>query len=212
MVDSPGARVRLDYRLGVEVFVEVLDSLPPDRWHRPALGAWNLLDLVGHTSRSLITVESYLDSTSTTLAPEIADAAAYYRAAAVALADPDAVAERGRQAGAALGNDPVGAVAAIAERVLRLVEVSDDEATVNTPVGSMTLVGYLPSRTFELAVHSLDIITASGGPAPERLATPLAAAAHLAVDLAIANGQGTDVVLALTGRRRLPEHFTVLGA
>ena len=31
-----------------------------DRWERPGLGEWDIRALVGHTSRSLLTVEIYL--------------------------------------------------------------------------------------------------------------------------------------------------------
>jgi hypothetical protein len=35
-------------------------TLVGDRWDRPGLGEWDVRALVGHTSRSLITVELYL--------------------------------------------------------------------------------------------------------------------------------------------------------
>jgi len=31
-----------------------------DRWDRPGLGEWDVRSLVGHTSRALLTVETYL--------------------------------------------------------------------------------------------------------------------------------------------------------
>lgn len=36
-------------------------GLVDDRSDRPGLGEWNVRVLVGHTSRSLLTVEAYLD-------------------------------------------------------------------------------------------------------------------------------------------------------
>ncbi len=61
-------------------------------------------DLRGHTSRSLSTVEAYLDVASADSGPvNLADALAYYLAIAGALADTAAVVQRGRAAGAALG-------------------------------------------------------------------------------------------------------------
>src|SRR3954470_18773802 len=78
-----------------------------DRWERPGLGEWDVRALVGHTSRSLLTVESYLARP----APDVAvpTPVAYYLATSAA-ADGPAVAERGRDAGAALGADPAAAV------------------------------------------------------------------------------------------------------
>ena len=48
----------------------------------------------------------------------------------------------------------------IATRVLAQVKSAADEILVSTPVGGMRLIDYLPSRVFELAVHTLDLATA----------------------------------------------------
>ena len=93
-------------------------ALVGDRWNRPGLGDWDVRALVGHTSRSLLTVETYLARPAA--AVEVASAADYFRATRAAAADP-AVAARGRDAGTALGTDPAAAVAEIAARVLPLV-------------------------------------------------------------------------------------------
>jgi hypothetical protein len=68
---------------------------------------------------------------------------------------------------------------------------------------------YLPTRTFELAVHSLDIARAVG----ISLVLPsdaLAEAMVLAGGIAVAAGQGETVLLALTGRTALPPSFSVV--
>ena len=62
---------------------------------------------------------------------------------------------------------------------------------------------YLPTRTFELAVHSLDIAGALG----ISLELPddvLADALALASRITVASGRGSAVLLALTGRAGLP--------
>jgi uncharacterized protein (TIGR03083 family) len=183
-----------------------------DDWARPGLGVWTLRDLAGHTSRALLTVESYLDPATTTQQPSLADVEAYFAAAgaAGAHADPAAIAERGRQAGIALGDDPAAAVAAIVERVLAMVDQADDNALVTTPMNTMTLVGYLPTRTFELVVHTLDIAAAAGVRPPDALDRPLASCLALAGRLAVSQGRGPEVLLALTGRRPLAAGFSVL--
>jgi hypothetical protein len=89
-----------------------------DRWDRPGLGEWDVRALVGHTSRSLLTVETYLAQPAPTV--DVASAADYFRATRAAAAGP-AVAARGRDAAAALGTDPAAAVAEIAARVIPLV-------------------------------------------------------------------------------------------
>src|SRR3954467_4598703 len=93
-------------------------ALVGDRWERPGLGDWDVRALVGHTSRSLLTVESYLAQPAATV--EIASAADYYAATSAMAAGPG-VAARGVAAGAALGDDPATAVAGIAARVGPLV-------------------------------------------------------------------------------------------
>lgn len=210
MTTSCKPDVRQNFRRGAEAFAAVVRGIGSGSWERAALGVWNVRDLVGHASRALLTVESYLDTTELTDSPAIRDAVGYLRAAAAALADPAAVAERGRQAGAALGDDPAATVSALADRVLQLVECSDDDALVGTPVGTMTLTGYLPTRTFELAVHTLDLAAATGMTAPAELGEPLAASLQLAADLAIDAGHVADVLLAVTGRRPLPDGFSLL--
>jgi uncharacterized protein (TIGR03083 family) len=202
--------VRTHYRQAAAGFVALLAALRDADWSAPALGQWTVRDLAGHTSRALLTVESYLDPARTVDAPSLEDAVAYYRAASAALADPGAVAERGRQAGAALGVRPAEASAVAAQRVLTLVDGSPDDALVTSPAGTMTLTGYLPTRTFELVVHSLDLAAATGADVPAQLAGPLPACLCLAAALAADRGDAVDVLLALTGRRALPAGFSVV--
>jgi hypothetical protein len=69
--------------------------------------------------------------------------------------------------------------------------------------------GYLPTRTFELAVHTADLATALGLP-PDVPATAAAQALHLVADLAVADGLAGPLLLAATGRPGLPAGFSVL--
>lgn len=180
------------------------------RWDAPGLGEWTVRDLVGHTSRSLVTVETYLDASSEEEPGEVTVASAvdYYTATRQVAASP-AVAERGRQAGAALGTDPAGFLAALDARVQKRVGAAPDDAFVASVAGGMRLADYLPTRTFELVVHTadlaaaLDIVTRPPAVAVE-------SALHLAAQLVGELGAEVDVLLALTGRRPLPPNFTVL--
>jgi hypothetical protein len=181
-------------------------ALVGDRWDRPGLGEWDIRALVGHTSRSLLTVETYLARPAATV--EIASAADYSRATRAVAAGP-AVAARGRDAGAALGADPVAAVAAIAERVIPLVESHDGTELLTTIAGGMRLADYLPTRTFELAVHTADLATALGAPL-DVPATAAAQALQVVSDLAVADGLAGPLLLAATGRPGLPAGFSVL--
>jgi len=181
-------------------------GLVGDRWDRPGLGEWDVRALVGHTSRSFLTVEAYLAHPAAVV--EVASPADYFRATRAAAAGP-AVAARGRDAGAALGVDPAAAVAEIAARVLALVAAADGTELVTTIVGGMRLEDYLPTRTFELAVHTADLAAALGVP-PAVPATAAAQAFRVVADLAVAADLAAPLLLAATGRPGLPAGFSVL--
>ena len=203
--------MRVDLREAAGAFVELVATVPGGGWQLPALGVWTVLDLVGHTSRALTTIETYLKTPAER--PVLSDTVAYFRAASTAAAGDEraaaAVAERGRQAGRALGARPEEAVAALAVRVLAAVDAAPDDAVLAVPLGAMLLRDYLPTRTFELIVHSLDLAAALGS-TPSLPSGPVRAAAHLATDLALASGRGPDLLFALTGRRPWPADSSVL--
>ena len=181
-------------------------ALVGNRWEEPGLGEWDVRALVGHTSRSLLTVEAYLARPATTV---VAGSALDYYRLTRALAAGPAVAARGREAGAALGADPAAAVAQIAERVVPMVAQRDGGELLTTIVGGMRLADYLPTRTFELAVHTADLAVALGL-APDVPASAAAQALDLAAGLAVTDGLAGTLLLAVTGRRGLPGGFSVL--
>ena len=181
-------------------------ALVGDRWDRPGLGEWDVRSLVGHTSRALLTVEAYLARPSP--AADLASATSYFRATRAAAAEP-AVAARGRDAGTALGSDPATAVAQIAARVVSLIDTQDGTELVTTIAGGMWLGDYLPTRTFELAVHTADLATVLGVP-PDVPATAAAQALAIVADLAVTDGLAGPLLLAATGRPGLPAGFSVL--
>lgn len=178
-----------------------------DRWRAPALGEWDVRALVGHTSRSLLTVEAYLARPAAGV--EVPTATAYYRATRAVSSGPE-VAQRGRDAGAALGADPPTAVAGIAARVLPVVAACDGSELVTTIAGGMRLAEYLPTRTFELVVHTADLAVALSVPA-DVPPVPARQALLLVADLAVADGGAAPLLLAATGRGPLPSGFSVLG-
>jgi uncharacterized protein (TIGR03083 family) len=181
-------------------------ALVGDRWDQPGLGEWDVRSLVGHTSRALVTVETYL--TRPAPAADVASAADYFRATRAAAAEL-AVVARGRDAGTALGSDPAAAVAQIAARVAALIDARDGTELVTTIAGGMRLGDYLPTRTFELAVHTADLATVLGVP-PDVPATAAAQALRIVADLAVTGGLAGPLLLAATGRPGLPAGFSVL--
>ena len=199
--------IREAYEAAATFFADTVGQIGPVQWEQPGLGVWTVRDLVGHTSRALLTVEMYLAKPATQR--EVMRPGDYFLRAQAALADPASVASRGRAAGAALGPDPAAAVHDIAVRVLAHMQTAADETLVSTPVGGMRLIDYLPSRVFELAVHTLDIAAAL----PVRVTLPETAAAvafHLLADLAVRPGKAASLLLAATGRHALPTGFSVL--
>jgi uncharacterized protein (TIGR03083 family) len=188
-----------------EAYAALVAAIAPDQWTDPGLGEWDIRALVGHTSRSLVTVETYLGQPAEV--EELTSPAAYL--AAVAAIDPASVADRGRAAGAALGDDPAATVRSLVDRVLPLV-ADESDPLISTALGGMRLRQYLPTRTFELVVHGLDIARAAGLPAADYSIGLLTEVLGLAAAAAVLGGRGTELLLALTGRTPLPRGFSVV--
>jgi len=188
-----------------------------DVWSQLGLGEWSVRDLVGHTSRALSTIETYLDlaaeeDAAGVAAPiDVTSAASYYERA-LAAGTPEVIAQRGRDTAATLGADPARAVAALAARVLARVGTLDGSEPAETPAGRIRIAEYLPSRTVELTVHTSDLLQSQGVPAAEQTVPEPAAAAtlHVLADLAAQKGLAAPLLRAATGRAPLAAGFTVL--
>jgi hypothetical protein len=120
-----------------------------------------------------------------------------------------AVAQRGRDAGDALGDEPASAVTEIAARVVPLVDAQDGGTLLTTIAGGMRLEDYLPTRTFELAVHTSDLARALDEPL-DVPATSAVQALRLVTELAAGDGRAGPLLLAATGRTGLPPGWSVL--
>ncbi len=91
----------------------------------------------------------------------------------------------------------------------RKVGRADPEALITTIGGGMRVRTYLPTRTFELVVYSLDISAATGIDVAFS-SRVLAHTTELAARIAVAGDEGRTVLSALTGRRPLPDNFSVV--
>ncbi|MEP7161434.1 MAG: maleylpyruvate isomerase N-terminal domain-containing protein [Dermatophilaceae bacterium] len=202
------ALVRRDYRDAGQGLLDVAELVPHRDWDRPALGQWSVRDLVGHAGRAFATVSSYLDS-GRGAAIALDHPFDYAAAFSLVSADPDAVIARGRQAGADLGADPAVSLRGLYESALADLARAPDDAPAATIAGVMRVIDYLPSRVFELVVHTDDLSRAVGVPhqAPQGArGLALVFAAGLA-----ARGLGyAEALRALTGRAELPGGYTVL--
>ena len=207
MIEAWGElNVRQTFAEAARTFTELVGRIPEGRWDDPGLGEWDLRSLVGHTSRSLITVETYLGQPADI--EEVPTAAAYY--VAIAGIDNAAVADRGRRAGQALGENPAEFLDALRERVLAQVDTAGNPL-IRTAAGGMRLENYLPTRTFELVVHSLDIAVAVSDIEPPQFSDQLLSeVARVAATAAVLRGRGVELMLALTGRATLTPGFSVV--
>ena len=90
-----------------------------------------------------------------------------------------------------------------------LLDEHDGTALLTTIAGGMRLQDYLPTRTFELVVHTADLALALGVPID---APPTAAAQALDIvtGIALTDGTAGSLLLLATGRTGLPERFSVM--
>ncbi len=200
--------VRATFAAAARSLPDLVDRIPATAWDGPGLGEWSLRSLVGHTSRSLVTVLTYLQQPAEQV--RVPSAAAYYNFVTRATgADPAGVTERGRQAGLALGAQPSVTIRALVVDALAAVDAVTGDPVIETIAGGMHLDAYLPTRVFELAVHSLDIAEAIDVP-PSLPAAVLGNALHLAAEITMLRGDGERLLLSLTGRQALREGFSVV--
>ncbi|CAN5317318.1 maleylpyruvate isomerase N-terminal domain-containing protein [soil metagenome] len=189
-------------------FLDLLSEIRDDLWSSPALGVWDVRSLAGHTARAILTVENYLGQEE----PgdiTIASAEAYYANIYAQFTDPAAVAERGVEAGAWLGDDPVGQVSAALLRTRSEIESQPANRLVSIGGMGILLTEYLRTRNFELVVHTLDLARATGV-AHTIPQSSLTDALALATASAVQHGSGEALLLALTGRAPLPDGFSVV--
>jgi uncharacterized protein (TIGR03083 family) len=189
-------------------FIDVVAQIRPDQWDQPGLGVWDVRSLIGHTTRAILTVENYLTLDEPDRAT-ISRAEMYYTAVYAEYTDPQAAAQRGVDAGIALGDDAVGFITAADIRARALIEANPGERLVSIGRVAIPLDEYLRTRVFELVAHTLDVARATGATAsvPE---APLTSAVALAAGIAASTGHGEELLLALTGRQPLPEGFSVV--
>lgn len=190
-------------------FVQIVSLIGASSYDDPALGVWTVRDLVGHSYRVLTRLKEHIESPAASYT--IDDPLEYYRLGKARRATTaSSIAQSGKEAGATLGADPAGLVREVSARVLALVARTSDELAVAAPVASISFAAYLPTRVFELTVHSLDLMRALALDQPGCLDEPIAASLGLASAIAAGAEEPGALLLALTGRTTLPEHFSVI--
>jgi uncharacterized protein (TIGR03083 family) len=194
--ESAGMDFRRTYRAAAVSFADLVSRVPADRWDATGPGDRTVRDLVAHTVGSALRpVPDVLVSTAEDLAADSPEG--YWVIAPAVPPKPDAE---------ALGDDVVADLIGRATATLATVGDAD---LVATPIGGMRVRDWLPTRTFELVVHGLDVAAAAG--IDYHLAPAvLSEAAALAARTAVAIGDGESVLRALTGRACLPPGFSVV--
>ena len=202
-----GQDIRDTYLEAGEYFASVVDQVDIDGWDEPALGEWCVRDLAGHTYRAFTTVLSYSAAPGDKV--EIERPVDYFLKVAGGSVDHKRVAELGRAAGLEIIDDPRMMVRGFAMYVKNKLDELGDDHIMGTIVGGMRLIDYLPTRTFELIIHTMDLAKAVGvdSKPPEKGMT---ATLEILGQIALYRGQASDLVLAATGRRGLPTGFSVL--
>jgi uncharacterized protein (TIGR03083 family) len=204
---------RRTYRAAAVSFADLVSRLPDDSWDAPGLGDWTLRELVGHT------VSSALRQVAPVLATPADEATlgspqeywAFARSAAPELVATATAASSvdARETGAWLGDKAPTLVSELVGQATAALAAARDDDVVTTAAGGMRVRDWLPTRTFELVVHGLDIAAAAGVPfevAPDAVTESVT----LAAQVAAAVGDGVPVLRALTGRATLPDHFSVV--
>jgi len=202
-----GQAIRETYLEAGEFFASVVDQVDIDGWDGPALGEWCARDLAGHTYRAFTTVLSYSAAPGDKV--EIERPVDYFLKVRGGNVDHKQVAERGRAAGLEIIDDPRMMVRGFAMYVKNKLDELADDHIMATPVGGMRLIDYLPTRTFELIIHTMDLAKSLGldSEPPEK---GMAATLEILGQLALYRGHASDLVMAATGRKGLPAGFTVL--
>ncbi|MDP8977926.1 MAG: DinB family protein [Actinomycetota bacterium] len=185
-----------------EAVDRTLADVPDDAWQRPALGVWNLAELVAHLARGAGRVHAYLDQDPGGDAPAC-DRVGYYRLG-TGPEEARAVAQRARELAAATrpGDLPGAFADAWRRSAARAADLPPDRL-IATIHGPMHLGEYVATRVLETTVHHLDVLRALERPP---VATPAAGRLTMALlegllgDRRPRNFGRMRFILAATGR------------
>ena len=148
---------------------QTLAAVESDAWERPALGVWNMAQLVAHLVRAATRVPEYLPLPVEDI--PLVDRVGYWRFDADAQAP--AVAQRAIDEAAAV--DPATLPARFAAGWRATVDAAESHGpghVLTTIMGPMRLDDYLATRVLEVVVHHMDVRMALDQPP---IATPAAA-------------------------------------
>jgi len=191
-------------------FVDQVSRIPVSMYEQPALGVWNVRHLIAHTGRSMQTVLEYLTRPAERI--DLSTASEYYHAIRQA-ASADGVAQRAVEAAEGLRDGAAGTMADLLARVseaLDAVQADDPDQSriITTIAGGMRICTYLHTRILELTVHTLDLAAATGVPI-DLPADALRITLQIESEVAVLDGRGGELALALAGRAPLDPAFSI---
>jgi mycothiol maleylpyruvate isomerase-like protein len=190
--------VRTVFDTAGSAFVDVVSTLDAVRLADRATAEWTLRELVAHATRGLLAVETTL---ATPIDPDsrFLESAADYFAAAMSIPNVHAgIVQRGRDAAAAVGDEPGRYARSALDRVLVLVATTAPDRVVQHFAGRLRFDEYVATRVVELTLHTADVQLVTGAD----VAFPTAAAAltrDVLLDL-VDRVDALTVACALSGR------------
>lgn len=180
-------------------FVAVAATLEPARLADRATDAWTLRELVAHAARGLLTVETTVSTPIDPTSRALTGATDYFATAMSTPGVHEGIVQRGRDAAAAVGDDPGGYARVALARVAPIVEATAPDREVQHVAGRLRFDAYLATRVVELTLHTADVQLAAG-----RLVAFPEAASALTCDVLLGLVGRVDplaVACALSGRR-----------
>ena len=200
--------LRDDFREAVRFFLETVRRIPAEAWDWPGLGTWSVRELVAHTSHTFESLKNSTSPARTAAHVELQGPAELYTKLVGAGGKDAYIAERGKEGGRALADDPVEAIRRAAEEALDVLDDVPDDYPTRSVVGGIRFIDWLATRVVELTVHSMDIAEATGidaKPPSGAMRTTLAVLS----EIALAKGYAAEMTMAATGRRSLRDGFTL---
>jgi len=173
-------------------------TVPREQLTMPATSEWTVAELFGHAARAFVATVTVVATPLDPSSRALAGAADYYRTAMSLSGVHDGITQRGREAGAALMDDPFGTVRADADRAAPLVAATPLDREVQHAAGRLAFGEYLATRVAELVLHTVDLQLAVGV-APSFPAGPAQRTRDLMVEL-VDRVDPLVVACVLTGR------------
>jgi len=189
---------------GISGFVELSSLVKEDQLQCRALGNWDVSALIGHSLRAVSAAKSYAffgDAPISIATPE-----EYYLKAICDLPENEyiartlAIKERGISAGLSLGNELAAEIKSATDEAVSFLQQANDKDLIKSPFGVMYLETYVPTRTFELALHSLDLARFLEVAPPKVLSEAISTSWDLAGRIAKGHSKSAELLLFFAGR------------